>query len=293
MMLGFTLVGWPLAVLAWRPLAPAGWRGTVLLAAALIGFDLVLDAWLATPAVRRLSAPQWEALRMLALVAASLVAARIPHRAWARRSLLALRAVAVGPPVLLVALIVTVAVSGTREETAPGDAALVLGYALDPTGQPQPSLVARIDHAADLHRRGLVAHLIVSGGAARAGVREADAMRELLVARGVPDQAILLESRARSTEENFACAAPILRQLAARRVLLVTEPWHMARAQLQSRPYLAGLELRRSPATSPAWRSARTRSARLTGEAIAYLMERVRQTYRPLATCPGQGTTTP
>ena len=298
MLAGFLIVAWPLAVLAWRPRLPGGLRATLALAAGLVAIDLALDLWLDLPPPRALAWTRWELARIAILVALSPLATRLASRAAgraaARRGLLALRIATAAPVVLYVALVLFVALHGTRDRTGRADAALVLGYALDPAGRPQPSLVARVEHAADLQRRGLVGRVVVSGGAARAGVTEAEVMRDLLIARGVPPELIHLEDRARSTEENFACARPILASLGARRVLLVTEPWHMPRAELQSRRHLSVAELvpgappivyLPSPASSPVWRGARTRAARLHGEAIAYLFERIYAVTRAPGRC--------
>ena len=298
MLAAFLLVGWPLAVMAWRPRLPGGLRTTLGLAAGLVVIDLSLDLWLDLPPPRALAWTRWELARIAILVALSPLAERLEARAAGqallRRGLLGLRVATAAPVVLFVGLVLFVALHGTRDQAGRADAALVLGYALDPAGRPQPSLIARVEHAAELQRRGLVGHIVVSGGAARAGVTEAEVMRELLIARGVPPELIHLEDRARSTEENFACARPILARLRARRVLLVTEPWHMPRAELQSRRHLALADLDPgapplvylpSPASSPIWRAARTRAARLHSEAIAYLYERLYAITRPPGRC--------
>lgn len=88
----------------------------------------------------------------------------------------------------------------------------------------------RVWHAARLYHAGKAPLIIVSGGAMEwHGERgsEAEAMRELLVAFGVPDSAIRLEDRSRSTRENALYTAPLVGE---HPVLLVTSAQHMPRS---------------------------------------------------------------
>jgi vancomycin permeability regulator SanA len=176
-----------------------------------------------------------------------------------------------------------IGVTGARDGAAPAHAALVLGFALDDAGGARPQLVARVDRAADLYRRGLVPRLILSGGASKAGHTEASVMRDLAMARGVPADAIVLDERARSTIENFACSLPILERLGAVNVLLVTEPWHMTRAMLLARRH--GLSVRAAPATSPIWESPRYAAYWLFRDANAFVRELVRQPWAAPGQC--------
>ena len=154
----------------------------------------------------------------------------------------------------------------------------------------RPELVARVDRAAELYHAGLAPHLVLtgsSGGSREVGRTEAGVMRELLVARGVPTEAIEVETHARSTEENFACSMPLLTARKARKVLVVTDPWHMPRALYQGSRYAGDMELIASPASrSPEWTRGRKRIQHLVGEGIAYLFERVRRIGGTPTTCP-------
>ena len=136
----------------------------------------------------------------------------------------------------------------------PRPAALILGCAVWPDG-PSPALRRRTLHAAGLWHRGEVAALIPCGGLGRHPPSEAQAIRALLLAEGVPDSAIHLEDRSRSTHENIAFALPILADLGLKAVVIVTDLTHAPRARLIAR----GLGLRATTA-SPSLRSARLRS---------------------------------
>jgi uncharacterized SAM-binding protein YcdF (DUF218 family) len=116
----------------------------------------------------------------------------------------------------------------------------VLGCRLKPDGAPTQALRRRVQLAVDVYRRRIAPVLLLSGGGPRP-VSEAEAMRELAVAAGVPDLAILLESGSRNTAENAFASAALLRQRGLQRVVLVTHRVHLPRARLLFR--LAGLRV--------------------------------------------------
>ena len=69
--------------------------------------------------------------------------------------------------------------------------ALVLGAApIGPEGGPNRYFVYRLDAAAALHKAGKVKYLLVSGDNSRPDYDEPTAMREGLIKRGVPAEAI-------------------------------------------------------------------------------------------------------
>lgn len=279
-----------LAAVAWHTvLRPAGLRrslvGVGILAAILIGIDLSLDTL--SPFSRRWSHPIWELARVGSLVAGFSAGAWLAGRGDAPRWW-AVAARIVCAATLVIALLVPgamifMAIDGSRDSGESADAALVLGFALAADGSPRPQIIGRVEHAVALYKQGRVKRLVLSGGAGRAGHTEAGVMRDLALAAGVPDTAIVLEESSRSTIENFACARPVLEQLAAKRVLLVTEPWHITRAMLLAHRH--GLYPAQSPASSTVWRDAREGGFWLFRDAVAYIRERVRNLYAEPGTC--------
>lgn len=151
---------------------------------------------------------------------------------------------------------------------------VVLGAALRPDGRPGPALARRADRGEALWRaaraEGRRAKILVTGGAP--GARGADApgeamaMRGRLLAAGLPETALIVEPRARHTEENARFSRPLIRAEGAERVTLVTDPWHMARARMCFA--LHGIATRPAP-TSPAPSPLRRRLARSVREALA------------------------
>ncbi|SDE83510.1 YdcF family protein [Limimaricola pyoseonensis] len=113
-------------------------------------------------------------------------------------------------------------------------AALILGAAVWPDG-PSPTLRRRTLHAARLWHEGHVAHLVPCGGLGRHPPAEARAMRALLLAEGVPEEAIHPEDRSTTTLENIRFALPLLGAIGTREVVVVTDLPHLPRALLTAR----------------------------------------------------------
>ena len=162
------------------------------------------------------------------------------------RVLLALALVCVAGASALSLLYGQVERAGTVDETRPADAAIVLGAAVERGGRPSPSLRVRTQHAIDLYRSGRVKTLFLTGGLGRNAPSEAEAMRRLALAAGVPDIALVLDETATSTQESIAAAAREARTRKWDTVLVVTEPFHTLRARHMARD--AGLDAYASPA---------------------------------------------
>ncbi|NBY58325.1 MAG: YdcF family protein [Actinobacteria bacterium] len=109
------------------------------------------------------------------------------------------------------------------------DAVIVLGAA-QYDGRPSPQFAARLDHALLLWQRGLVETVVVTGGK-QVGDRftEAESGREYLAERGMPAAVIQVEPRGTST---FSSLETVAQQLANRRVVVVSDPYHVLRARL-------------------------------------------------------------
>lgn len=140
------------------------------------------------------------------------------------------------------------------------DAVLALGVALGPDGEPTKELIARADAAA----RALAlapedAPLVLCGGCPSGlACAEAEAMRALMLARGVPDSRLLLEDCSTDTMENMRFAARLLGGAKGKRVLVVTSDYHMRRALMTARR--VGFSARGVAAALPhdaAWRTLR------------------------------------
>lgn len=126
------------------------------------------------------------------------------------------------------------------------DAILVLGRRLE-RDQPTAVFEARLARAAELWRQGLAARIVVAGGLTGTASRsEAEVGVAWLAARGVDPAALLAEDRSQHTLENLFNVRAHMRAAGWRRLVLVSDPLHLARAAALARGL--GLEVRCVPA---------------------------------------------
>ena len=126
------------------------------------------------------------------------------------------------------------------------DAIVVFAGGVGESGQAGGGYQERVKQAVDLFNAGHASELVFSSGFVFA-FQEAEVMRTLAVASGVPPSAIHLESQARNTYENVRYSAEIVRQNGWRRVLLVSSPYHMRRALLTWRHVAPDIEAIATP----------------------------------------------
>ena len=112
---------------------------------------------------------------------------------------------------------------------------VILGAAVWTGGRSSPTLARRVAAAVQAWQAGRAAVIVPCGGVGRNPPAEALVMRDLLIAAGVPADAIHPEAASTSTEANIAHAAAILRGLSLVRVILVSDRWHLPRARLIAR----------------------------------------------------------
>lgn len=137
-----------------------------------------------------------------------------------------------------------------RDHTMPSEAIVVLGAA-HYLGRPSPVFRARLDHAAALHARGVAPRIVLTGGTAAGDTTsEASAGRLYLRRHGIPDSALLMETTGRTTSESLRGARDVLAARGLRRVVLVSDPFHLFRARLTARRL--GLLAGTSPTTGEA-----------------------------------------
>ena len=155
---------------------------------------------------------------------------------------------------------------------APADAIVVLGAGIGPHGTLTSASLARLIQGLLLYRRGLAPVIIVCGDRRESEVRAALA-RDL----GAPGDAIVM-LRAKTTAEE---ARQVARHLAARdapRILLVTNPQHLLRAQAAFErtghrviPVPAESEIDAAPAPEPRFGVLRTTLEELAARVYYHL----------------------
>jgi len=96
-----------------------------------------------------------------------------------------------------------------------------------------PCLVARVDHAVALYKDHYAPKILMSGGTDKEdNANEAENMEKIATKAGVPASDILLEKKSTSTYENFLFSQKILTEAGLHSVIIVTDPYHNARAGL-------------------------------------------------------------
>ena len=117
------------------------------------------------------------------------------------------------------------------DEPHAADAIVVFGAA-EYVGHPSPVYRARLDHAYDLFERGLAPVIITTGGAGKdPRYSEGQVGRDYLEGRGVPDVNLIAETQGDNTDESVQRVATILRANDMHSALLVSDAYHLYRAQ--------------------------------------------------------------
>ncbi|HYK82076.1 MAG TPA: YdcF family protein [Gemmatimonadales bacterium] len=185
-----------------------------------------------------------------------------------RRRLATAGALAVVLAFVWAAVVLAVALAAARDEATTADAIAVLGAA-QYNGHPSPVFRARLDHAAALYQRGLAPVVLVTGGVGTGDtVSESEVGRRYLIKAGLPESAVAALPAGTSTWASVDGVARWFAGRDSRRVLLVSDGFHMLRLQI--------LATRRGlvPFTSPAPNSPIRANPRLN--AAYFLVEGVK-----------------
>ena len=139
--------------------------------------------------------------------------------------------------------------AGARPVIREADAILVLGAA-QYNGRPSPVLQARLDHAIALYKQRLAPKIVFTGGVGVGDtLSEGEVARRYALRNGVPESAIMVERRGVTSAQSITAAAALLRDSGLTTVLVVSDSYHMLRADLLARR--AGLTPYRAPAHTP------------------------------------------
>lgn len=125
---------------------------------------------------------------------------------------------------------VAIASAGRVHDVASAHAtpvALVLGAGIEADGRPRPYLAARLDAAKQLYDAGKVRVLLVSGDNRTHAYDEPTAMRDYLVAAGVPSDAVVLDFAGRDTYDSCQRAHRIF---GVDEVTVISQSYHVGRA---------------------------------------------------------------
>ena len=92
---------------------------------------------------------------------------------------------------------------------------------------------ARTQKAIDMYQAGWADKLVFSGASADPdSISNAEAMRQIAEADGVPMEDVYLDEHSQDTKQNAQNVVEILHQLGAKSVILVSSPYHLRRVKM-------------------------------------------------------------
>ncbi|MDR7419045.1 MAG: YdcF family protein [Armatimonadota bacterium] len=98
----------------------------------------------------------------------------------------------------------------------------------------------RVRQAADLYKAGYAPRVLLSGGEELMDLPIPDLQRLQAIKHGIPESALLFESRSTSTGEQARYLRPILEGMGVRRAIVVTSSFHTRRTRYLFRRAFAG-----------------------------------------------------
>ncbi|HEX2951578.1 MAG TPA: YdcF family protein [Armatimonadota bacterium] len=151
----------------------------------------------------------------------------------------------------LIALPIRIYHDGLQDNHGKADVIIVLG-ARQNNGRPSAALRARLDHALQLYRQGDARYLLFTGGRMKGDVfTEAGTGRRYALRHGIPEDAILLEPRGRTTMQSLQSCKAIMRRHHFANAILVSDAFHVFRLRRMARDL--GLRATTSPVPSGLW----------------------------------------
>ena len=119
----------------------------------------------------------------------------------------------------------------TREEARPADVIIVMGAA-EYRGHPSPVLKLRLDHAVALYQRHLAPFIMTTGGpGGDPSFTEGGVGRSYLIDRGVPAEAVVVETEGDTTAYSLSAATEIMRRMGLRSCIIVSDGFHIFRVK--------------------------------------------------------------
>ncbi len=163
-------------------------------------------------------------------------------------------------------------VSPQEAEEWDADCILVLGAGVRPDGTPSAMLQERIDTGVALYKAGASEKILMSGDHGTDAYDEVNTMKACAIADGVPSEAVFMDHAGFSTYESMARAAQVF---GAKRVIVVTQEYHLYRALYLARAYgldAVGVACDTQVYSGQAMREVREWAARTKDFAVALLL---------------------
>ena len=157
---------------------------------------------------------------------------------------------------------------GFRDDGRRADCAIVLGTAAW-HHKPSPVFQERLNHAIELFKQGRVKAIVLTGGFGDgAPMAESQVAKTYCLERGIPEEALHLETRSQTTVENLAEAEKLLKEQGMTSALIVSDPWHLKRGVLIARRN--GIDASQSGTNTTRFKSFKARTTFLIRELYLY-----------------------
>lgn len=189
---------------------------------------------------------------------------------WRRTIALGLLAALVTGSVWVASVPVRIWWTARQDQRPHSDVLVVLG-ASQYNGTPTPVLAARLAHALLLYRDGIAPKIVTVGGKQPGDkFTEAGSGKAWLVARGVPESAVVAVQVGSDTWNSMQAVSVEMGRHGWRSMVIVTDPWHSFRCREMARHL--GLQAATSPTrTGPIVAERHTEQRYIVRETGAYL----------------------
>lgn len=159
---------------------------------------------------------------------------------------------------------------GNQQNNIKADAAIVLGAAVW-GNQPSPVFRERINHAIALYKEGYIHTIVFTGGVGESNEpAEAIVGKNYAIARAIPEDNILMETRSRTTQQNLKNAQQLTLSHQLNKLLIVSDPLHMKRSVLMARDL--NMDAYPSPTPTTRYRSFKSKFEFLMRETYFYFI---------------------
>jgi len=233
-----------------RPPRSAGGAKIVVCCAAALGFVALINSATFFILLARRDVSTSVPLPLSLLVAASMLL--IGRRAWKGTKELQTERPRLWPALVtcaacfLVFPLIQMFCFGKTDYRRMADVAIVPGCRVYADGRPSDALKDRVRTACQLYRDGWTRKLLFSGGPGDGAISEVESMRKMAIQLGVRSEDILLDDQGLNTQATVRNSKPILKNLNASRILVVSHFYHLPRIKLAYQR--AGLDVYTVPA---------------------------------------------
>ena len=128
------------------------------------------------------------------------------------------------------------------------DCIVVFAGGVGESGKAGQGYEERVQHAVELYKKGYAKYMVFSSGYIYI-FKEPLVMKALAVSLGIPEDAIILENKAKNTFENIKFTKKILEKKKWDEILLVSSPYHMLRVSLVFNKTASNIDVVYSPVT--------------------------------------------